>query len=504
VRLNKFNDELRKKKDEKKRVRWMLRQSDHARVAWDMFMLVQLLYIAIMLPYCLGFYDGAETVFDRISNYLFLLDVALNFRTGFTDVEGVEVLDGSLVAKNYLRTWFGLDFFSSLPIQDMLWLFAATGATDSLAVPNLQPAKLLKIGKIAKVFKVIKIGNLLGSLGENSDFGDAVEEMLVSSDFLGLMKLIYLVVLTAFVAHWLACGMGIFSDDVAAGFLGVGASQAVGEYPFDRYICAVYWAITTTATVGYGDIVPTSNMERCYAMFAMIVGATFYGYMIGVITSQVSEGDAHAKAYYEKMKKISAYCDHQEFPRALRRRVRRYFKLYFSDKSALDDKAIMEDLSSELRSAVTEFLIHPYVRNHMMFESLPPPVISKLVHVLERNTYQKGDKIATAGEHGTAMYVLVEGQATLSTEDTARTLRPGDSFGEAIILGLTKWSYCTVRADTVCAFYEVPYQEFRVAFQATPDVVETMREQMRTQSGSVLVQNGLGGLLSTPKQRIYF
>ena len=29
-------------------------------------------------------------------------------------------------------------------------------------------------------------------------------------------------------------------------------------------IGAVYWAITTTATVGYGDFVPTSNMERCY------------------------------------------------------------------------------------------------------------------------------------------------------------------------------------------------------------------------------------------------
>ena len=47
VRLNKFNDELRKKKDEKKRVRWMLRQSDHARVAWDMFMLVLRYQIAM-------------------------------------------------------------------------------------------------------------------------------------------------------------------------------------------------------------------------------------------------------------------------------------------------------------------------------------------------------------------------------------------------------------------------------------------------------------------------
>merc|ERR1719478_95843 len=200
----------------------------------------------------------------------------------------------------------------------------AAGAADGLAIPNLQPAKLLKIGKIAKVFKVVKIGNIITSVG-------------VNSDFLGLMKLLYLILLTAFVSHWLACGMGIFSDDVEAGFLGAGASQAVGESPFDRYICAVYWAITTTATVGYGDFVPTTNAERIYAMFAMIVGAAFYGYMIGIITSQVAEGDAHAKAYYERMKKISAWCDHQEFPRTLRRRVRRYFKLYFSDKSALDD-----------------------------------------------------------------------------------------------------------------------------------------------------------------------
>jgi CRP-like cAMP-binding protein len=464
-------------------------------MSWDMFVTVLLVYIAVMLPYTLGFEEGKETIVDQSINYLFLIDVALNFRTGYTDSEGMEVLDGARVAKYYLRTWFALDFFSSLPVEHMMSFATTAGVAQSLAIPNLQPAKLLKIGKIAKVFKVMKIGNILASLGENSEIADAVEEMLVSSDFLGLVKLLYLCVLTSFVAHWLACGMGIFSDDVSAGFFGAGASQPVGESTFDRYLCAVYWAITTMATVGYGDFVPTSNMERGYAMFAMIVGAAFYGYMIGIITSQVAEGDAHTKAYYERMKKIAAWCDHQEFPRVLRRRVRRYFKFYFTEKSALDDKAIMEDLSQDLRNEITEFLIHPFVRNHMMFESLPPPVFSKLVHVLEKNTYAAGDEIVNAHGHCTAMYVLISGEATLSTPDTARTLQPGDSFGEAILLGLTQRSYCSVRADTECACYEVPYQEFRVAFQATPDVIETMRDQMRQQSASVLVDTGLRGLL---------
>merc|ERR1719428_1077663 len=123
----------------------------------------------------------------------------------------------------------------------------------------------------------------------------------------------------------------------------------------------------TMSTVGYGYFTPTSSMERGYTIFAMIVGASFYGYMIGNITSIVAEGDANAKAYYDKMKRISAWCDHQEFPRILRRRIRRYFKSYFSDKSALDEKGIMAELSSDLRADITDFLLHPVVRNHMMF-----------------------------------------------------------------------------------------------------------------------------------------
>jgi hypothetical protein len=50
-------------------------------------MAVLLGYIAVMLPYALGFEGGRETTVDRILNYIFLLDCALNFRTGYTDMD---------------------------------------------------------------------------------------------------------------------------------------------------------------------------------------------------------------------------------------------------------------------------------------------------------------------------------------------------------------------------------------------------------------------------------
>ncbi|CAM9654046.1 unnamed protein product, partial [Discosporangium mesarthrocarpum] len=42
-----------------------------------------------------------------------------------------------------------------------------------------------------------------------------------------------------------------------------------------RYVAAIYWALTTLTTVGYGDITPGVTAEQIYAMFCMILGVTW-------------------------------------------------------------------------------------------------------------------------------------------------------------------------------------------------------------------------------------
>ncbi|CAN0568304.1 unnamed protein product, partial [Ectocarpus sp. 12 AP-2014] len=52
-----------------------------------------------------------------------------------------------------------------------------------------------------------------------------------------------------------------------------------------RYLVGVYWAFTTMTTVGYGDITSASDLERCFSIVGMIIGATVFGYIIGNVAA---------------------------------------------------------------------------------------------------------------------------------------------------------------------------------------------------------------------------
>merc|ERR1711977_16544 len=97
-------------------------------------------------------------------------------------------------------------------------------------------------------------------------------------------------------------------------------------------------------TVGYGDIIPQTDEERIYAIMGMVAGGAFYGYIIGNISSIVANSDLNANAYYERIDLIQAWLDHHyQLPLSLRRRIRRYFKVYLTDKSAKNEADIVDE-----------------------------------------------------------------------------------------------------------------------------------------------------------------
>jgi voltage-gated potassium channel len=74
---------------------------------------------------------------------------------------------------------------------------------------------------------------------------------------------------------------------LASGFV----MTLVDEKDFPNYGLAVWWAIVTLATVGYGDVVPTTVAGRVVGSMVIILGVTFLAFLTATVTSYFVSSD---------------------------------------------------------------------------------------------------------------------------------------------------------------------------------------------------------------------
>lgn len=70
---------------------------------------------------------------------------------------------------------------------------------------------------------------------------------------------------------------------------------------------ASQFAYTTMTTVGYGDIAAVNNYEKVFAVFAMILGGTVFGYIVGSMASLFGRYNSAEAKYKDKMDEINQY-----------------------------------------------------------------------------------------------------------------------------------------------------------------------------------------------------
>jgi voltage-gated potassium channel len=68
---------------------------------------------------------------------------------------------------------------------------------------------------------------------------------------------------------------------------------------FPSFGVGVWWAIVTLATVGYGDVVPTTPWGRVVGSATIIVGVTFLSFLTAIVTSLFISTEQDEKAAEE-------------------------------------------------------------------------------------------------------------------------------------------------------------------------------------------------------------
>jgi len=305
----------------------------------------------------------------------------------------------------------------------ILIILASVAGAVSSTVPGLDPGSLwaLRLGEFAcGLFFLLEYAARLWTAPEHPVFGGAKGRGLIAYmtsplmllDAAGLVPL-FLLALTpqAFGAMLifqvlrffrlaryspaLATVGRVLTNEwrplMAAGLIGLGLLlvAATGMYLIERDVqpakfgsipAAMYWAVVTVVTVGYGDVVPITPWGKLFTGFVMLGGLIFFALPVAIIATG--------------------------FLAEIRRR---------------------------------DFIVnYGMVARVPAFTGLDGAALAELVSLLRARKFPPNTIVIRKGDEGDSMYFIASGEVEVVLPRQSVTLLEGDFFGEVAVLGRVK------------------------------------------------------------------
>ncbi len=279
-----------------------------------------------------------------------------------------------------LRPLMLVDLFSFLPA----WLgFLLTGVD----------LRMIRMARLVRLLKITRYSPALQTLAEV-----VAEERRA---LFGTLLVLLMTVMFAASAMYLA------------------ESRAQPEV-FGSIPAAMWWAVTTLTTVGYGDAVPITTVGRMIGGISMIVGLGLFALPVGIMAT------AFVSAIH-----------------------RREFVVTF-------------DMLSRVP----------------LFGEFGARVLGEVLALLRTRLVKPGEVIAAAGASADAMYFVVSGEVEAELPERTFRFGPGDFFGERALIHKTRRS-ATMVAVSHCRLLTLAAADFAALLKKHPELAERVHEVAR-------------------------
>lgn len=180
---------------------------------------------------------------------------------------------------------FAAEYGIRLYLAPKKWWFVRHHVLDLVVVllPFLRPLRVVRSARVLRIFRAARTAvYLVRALG-------AARRVLTAHN------LHYALLVTAVVV-------------VAAALLAESFERGAPEANIESLPDAIWWAVTTVTTVGYGDRFPTTAAGRGVGVTLMIVGIALFGFLAGSLASYFleSRGEEQSDTQDRTLEEISA------------------------------------------------------------------------------------------------------------------------------------------------------------------------------------------------------
>jgi len=189
---------------------------------------------------------------------------------------------------------------------------------------------------------------------------------------------------------------------------------------FETLPKALWWAVVTLTTTGYGDVVPQTQAGRVVAGLVMICGLIVLGLWIGIMATGFA-------------------------------------------------------VESRRQGFLTNWEL---VMQFPLFRELDAPSIAELARVLRRLDVMENAAVYDQGDEADSIYFIISGRVEIDLEPTPVVLGPGDFFGEMSLLRGQNRS-TTVMAQRPSTLLVLDVMDFRTFTAHHPELAALIEARAR-------------------------
>lgn len=364
------------------------------KLLWDMFVGLCIIYSAYTIPYRIAFDVPLSPFwagFDIAIDIIFVVDMIISFISTYEE-DGVVIRDERRIAMNYLKTWFTVDFISTLPFDRIVPLLVANMSSTSLR--SIKLVRILKIFRLLKILRLVRIHRKMKLARANGVLSDL------------MYRLCFIAMLTFFVSHILSCIYHLEAecdaDEWSWDYCGGTTSL------YSQYLVSIYWAVTTMFKVGYGDVVLVSDSGRLYSIFVIFVGSLIFGLVVAAISITIQQSTPLQTEKNLRMTEIGDYLSERKMKDALKKKIWKHFEYYYNHRSAFVQQNLFEGMTATLQSEIF-FELQRELAVLVLFKT-DVVLLSQLLPALKPMLAEAGQVIVHEGDYCCEMFFVIHGR----------------------------------------------------------------------------------------------
>ena len=390
----------------------------------DLLMTLTFLVLVIYSPIEMGLskcfcslkFENSVIYTELGIDLLFILDLIINFFKAYYNSESKLIKNNSLIAINYLKTWFIFDLLEAMPfltISNYLCISNKYHPDGLICFENginggymiLKVLKLLKILRLFKIFNpnhnkaLYKLYELV--LSKNYSIEKSVISFIFTFQIYSIFHL--LICFHIFLGQQTYPNWILLKDLQDSSFISL-------------YITSFYFMITTMTTVGYGDIICSSFTELIFHIILLTIGIIAYSWIVSTVSNHFTN-ETKASIKFEKDVTLleEIRISYPSMPFKLYTQIKNRLTSIVKEKQKCDLHILIDSLPYSLKNLILNKVYVKIIQNFKFFKNnrVHEDFISRVLRNFIPFSLNKDVYVVKGGESVQCLIFVQEGKLSL-------------------------------------------------------------------------------------------